>query len=385
MDEKRRVALVSSQRNWGGGEQVLACLGRELERLGHDVLWVIPRGSVLHDRLETRGSAYRLIEGRHPSPGEVFRLRREFKERSVEILHANDSHAISWCGAMTLGKLNHPRVVGVKHTVFDIKSASRYNWLVDRLVCVSRSTWDVCFESGISEDRLRVVHGGMDVAPCDRPRTRQAIADLLHVNINLPLFCAVGSLIPCKGYDTLIEAAAGLRDSLGDFRLVICGEGAMREELARRIVKHRLESQVLLLGFCEDPNRWIAAADVFVHPSRSEGLSLVTIAAQQLGTPVVASEVGGLREVMRCRETSRPLGWIMAAEDAADLAGLMADAYRNHEKRVRLGQAAQRSARSRFGLSRMVEGYLDVYDELFSHSSRPSQRRTVDRSTEAIA
>ncbi len=71
MDEKRRVALVSSQRVWGGGEQVLVSLGFELEAMGHDVLWVALHGSALHSRLEERGSAYRLISGRHPSPSEV--------------------------------------------------------------------------------------------------------------------------------------------------------------------------------------------------------------------------------------------------------------------------------------------------------------------------
>ncbi len=79
--------------------------------------------------------------------------------------------------------------------------------------------------------------------------------------------------------------------------MVVCGEGAMRNELEHMIRQHGLGRHVRLIGFQEDPNAWIAASDVFVHPTRSEGLSLVTIAAQMVSTPVVASEVGGLREV----------------------------------------------------------------------------------------
>ncbi|MFN9911670.1 MAG: glycosyltransferase, partial [Pirellulaceae bacterium] len=104
----------------------------------------------------------------------------------------------------------------------------------------------------------------------------------------------------------MLEAALHLRRHREDFCLVICGEGPMRAELESKIRDHHLEKQVRLLGFCEDPSRWIAAADLFVHPSRSEGLSLVTIAAQMLETPVLATDVGGLQEVMRCRWTSRP-------------------------------------------------------------------------------
>jgi glycosyltransferase involved in cell wall biosynthesis len=366
--------FVSSQKLWGGGEQLATSLAFGLEERGHSIQWVIPRESEISKRLEARGSAYRTIAGRHPTPAELFRLRRNLREDSIDVLFGNDSHAISWCGGMTLGKSDPPKLVGVKHTVFDIRSAGRYNWLLDRLVCVSRSVRDVCLDAGICAEKLRVIHGGLELSRFDRELERDCACTALNIPREIPLICAVGSLIPCKGYDRLIEAAALLRRKVGDFRLVISGDGVMREELHDQIRRHQMETQIKLLGFLPDPNRWIAAADLFVHPSQSEGLSLVTIAAQLIGTPVAATEVGGLHEVMRCEDTSRPLGWIIASENPGDLSDLLLDALSDRRKAEKLRIEARHSALSRFSLDGMVDGFESVFYETLAGSE--NERRT---------
>lgn len=357
-----RLGLLSSQLNWGGGEQLLLSLGTELMRQGHEVYWMAPEASALVERVRLHGGECLTWKGRRPSPAAVVRLRSEIVSREVNVLHGNDSHAISLATALTLGRLSRPRIVGVKHTIFPIRSASRYNWLVDEMVCVSRSVRDVCADSGILESRLRVVHGGMEIEPIDRVEARQDALEKLDIDDSTPLLCAVGSLVHCKGFDILIEAADRMRKQLPNFRLVLCGEGPQRPQLESLIHSHGLSQHITLAGFCDDPNRWIAAADLFVHPSRSEGLSLVTIAAQLLGTPVVASEVGGLREVMHCGHTHRPLGWIFASQNPDDLAELLLDAMFNQPKRLRLIEEARESARLRFNLTTMADGFLRAYD-----------------------
>ena len=375
---KLKLALLSSQLKWGGGEQLLFTLGNELERRGHEVLWVCPEESVLTQRLDAAGKERFPFHGRHPSPAAMYRLRRQWQQRHLDVLHGNDAHAISWCGLSTLGWPNRrSRIIGVKHTVFPMRTATRYHWLVDRMVCVSQAVRRVCLDSGLLSDYLRVVYGGVEVPAWDRLAQRQLACQQLQLDHQTPLICAVGSLIPCKGYDILLEAAFHLRRHREDFCLVICGEGPMRAELESKIRDHHLEKQVRLLGFCEDPSRWIAAADLFVHPSRSEGLSLVTIAAQMLETPVVATDVGGLQEVMRCRWTSRPLGWILATHQPTDLAELIQDAIDNQPKRRQLMREARQSASERFSLASMVDGFLDVYHEALHAAQHPAGRVAV--------
>lgn len=370
-----KIALVSSQRIWGGGEQLLFTLGTELERLGKSIVWIVSEDSELSRRLAENGSDRMTYRGRHPSPSSLMQLRGELKARQIEVLHANETHAISLCGVMTLGQRAKPWIVGVKHTIFPIRSAMRYNWIVDRLVCVSRAVREVSLDAGILDDRLAVVRAGVDIPEYDRREARNKVCEELMVSPELPLLCGVGSLIPCKGYDTLIDAAAQLRTRIGDFRLAICGEGSMRSKLESQIARLGLQDQVKLTGFIRDPNLWIAAADVFVHPSRSEGLPLVSLAAQKLGTPMVASEVGGLREVMRCKYTSRLLGWVMQADSSSHLTELMVDALNNTEKRRERIKAARQAFDTGFSVSKMVNGFLRVYEEGATSSNQTSFTR----------
>lgn len=368
------IALMSSQLSWGGGEQLLFSLGDSLVRLGHQVLWIAPQASRLMERVRNAGMDGFEIAGRHPSPIGILRIRKALHQRKITLLHGNDTHSISWGGLLAMGQ-ESLKLFGVKHTVFPVGSATKYNWLVDRMICVSHAVRDVCLDSGILDERLAVVHGGIDLPVHDRFYERRRACEILGMSLEVPLFCAVGSLIPCKGYNTLIESADLLRKRIGDFKLIICGEGPMRSQLQKMIDERNLTEHVHLLGFCEDPTAWIAAADVFVHPTHSEGLSLVTIAAQMVGTPIVATEVGGLREVIRCRYTSRPLGWIFASQHPNDLAELLDNALNDQGKRKQVIRDARQSAFQHYTLERMVNGFLQVY----THSSSETVREFADR------
>jgi glycosyltransferase involved in cell wall biosynthesis len=122
-----------------------------------------------------------------------------------------------------------------------------------------------------------------------------------------------------------------------------------------------------LLGFQERPERWISAADAFVHTSKSEGLSLVTIQAQMIGTPVIAGEVGGLTEVLRHPTTGELLGWPIRGNDPATLADLMKESVVDSPERRRIVRAAKESAIERFALKKMVDEFEALYMEMLSN------------------
>ncbi len=358
-----RIALMSSQQEWGGGEQYLWSLGDGLIKRGHDVLWIAPPTSLLSERIKVQGYKLFTIAGRKPSPLAMMQMRRKLRQEKTQILHANDSHAILW-GSLTSLARSSIRRVGLKHTVFPIRSSVKYNWCLDKLVCVSRAVRELCLESGIAPERLEVIHGGITPPKYDQLQERSIACKKLNLDPGIPLFSAVGSLIPCKGFDTLIHAAKYLRHRIPEFCIVVCGEGPMRPELEHLIRQHGLERHVQLIGFQEDPNAWIAASDVFVHPTKSEGLSLVSIAAQMIGTPVVATEVGGLREVMRCNETSRPLGWIYATNCPINLSELLEQSLCQIAKRRAFARDAYISATAQFHLERMIDRFENLYGSL---------------------
>jgi glycosyltransferase involved in cell wall biosynthesis len=373
-----KIALMSSQKDWGGGEQYLWSLGCGLIERGHKVIWVAPPASKLSDRISQHGFDQFNLVGRKPSPVAMLNLRRVFRKRNIQMLHANDSHAVLWGSIAALARSSIQRV-GMKHTVFPIRSSVKYNWFLDKLVCVSKAVKELCLESGIAPQKLEVIYGGMMPPEYDRLQERSIVCKKLNIDPGIPLLSAVGSLIQCKGFDTLVEAARHLRLKIPEFCIAVCGEGALRGELEHRIRQHGLERHVRLIGFQDDPTAWIAASDVFVHPTRSEGLSLVTIAAQMVSTPVVATEVGGLREVMRCTETSRPLGWVFGSENPIELAELLEQSLSQVAKRRMYAREAYKSATARFHLNRMVDRFEDCYGGLLG-LKRPRRSQQDRRS-----
>lgn len=363
---KMKLALMSSPVSWGGGEQFLWSLGNGLIQRGHSILWICDKTSALHERIQGAGYHCGWMTGSMPGPKALLGLRKTLSQHGTQIIHANDSHSQTWGSLAMLGRLGIKRV-GVKHTAFPIRSAVRYNWMLDKVVCVSNAVRDVCIRGGVANRKTRVIYGGLETPKLERWVERFWACEHLGIDHHVPLFCAVGSLIACKGYERLIEAAHHLRWHLPEFCVVICGEGKLKSELEELIRAYDLQKHVRLLGFQERPERWISAADTFVHTSKSEGLSLVTIQAQMIGTPVIAGEVGGLTEVLRHPSTGELLGWPIRGNDPATLADLMKESVVDSPERRRIVRAAKESAIERFALKKMIDEFEALYMEMLSN------------------
>jgi glycosyltransferase involved in cell wall biosynthesis len=342
---------------------------------GYPVLWVAPSHSEILRRAEHSGLDRHVLSGRRPSPLSILSFRRALKKRGIRILHTNDPHATTWGTVATVGQEDVIRVA-VKHTNFPLRSAAKYNWFIDRLICVSNSVRETCLQGGVLASKLEVIYGGVEASRVDRVQARARAAVELGISRERPLFVAVGSLIPCKGYEVLLPAMDLLRHRIPDAYLAICGEGSLRSKLEQECARRQLGSHVRLLGFREDSTAWIAAADTFVHAAHFEGLSLATIEAQMLGTPVVATDTGGLSEVLRDPRNGHPVSWICPTNDHMHLSELMADSLNNLLLRRAWVSAAQTSATQRFSRDRMVDRYEDCLTETM-HPSRQSKRRVA--------
>jgi glycosyltransferase involved in cell wall biosynthesis len=116
---------------------------------------------------------------------------------------------------------------------------------------------------------------------------------------DVPVILYVGNLVPVKGVDVLLRAAAQLAEGGRDFRLVLIGDGPLRPALERQVRESGLGERVRFAGSIahgELPD-WFRAADVFCLPSHSEGVPTVLLEASACGTPWVASAVGGIPEI----------------------------------------------------------------------------------------
>jgi glycosyltransferase involved in cell wall biosynthesis len=208
-------------------------------------------------------------------------------------------------------------------------------------------------KGGVPSARTAVIYGGCHPATHDPNARAWANAEFGLAKENRLLVC-VGNLLACKGHTDLIDAMSMLVREYPGMQLLIAGEGTEREQLENRVREKSLGGHVRLLGYRNDADRLLDAADLVVHPSLAEGLSLVLIQSQMLAKPIVATAVGGTTEVLAADDASQCTAWLAEPGNGASLAeqiiaALGAIEGDRGELAVKLDQTAERT-RSQFGL-----------------------------------
>jgi len=233
----------------------------------------------------------------------------------------------------------------------------------DRIVANSPAAAGMLREEGVPSSAIALISNGVDAAAYpDRPRRP-----------NVCRVITVANLRPEKSHETLIAAAAQLASVCPDLRYQIVGDGSRRQELEALARARGVSGIVEFLGHRDDVPALLAAADVFVLPSRSEAFPNGAIEAMAAGLPVVACAVGGLLDLI---ETGRT-GILVPPSDPEPLAvalqSLCADPARAHA----LGREARREVQARYSFERMIAAFDDLYDTELR--ARPAVRaRTVE-------
>lgn len=211
---------------------------------------------------------------------------------------------------------------------------------------------------GRAGERTDVIPSGVDT---DRFRATTSNAEAksaLGLPTDRPLIGTVGRLEPRKGTSTLVAALAALRASgHPDAALVVVGEGPLRAELAAEATRLGLGSAVSWLGDRADVSAVLAALDVFVLPSRTEGMSNALLEAMAMTRPLVATAVGGTPEVI----ADGTSGLLVPADDPAAMAVAIGRLLGDAAFAARLGAAARQAVEERYGARSMVRRLEAVY------------------------
>jgi glycosyltransferase involved in cell wall biosynthesis len=293
-------------------------------------------------------------------PRLAWRVRSAVRDEGPDLLHTHLVHADVY-GAFARGQAT---LVSTKHNddPFRAGRLRRVETLVTRraarVVCITdalaRFNRDVV---GLPEEKLRVVHYGLDhpPAPWGPPRGPDLPADA-------PVLLAIARLVPQKGVDVAIEALARVRERHPQARLVVLGEGPLRKDLETLASRLRIEDAVSFPGRVGDVAWWLRRAEVLVHPARWEGFGLALLEAMLCARPIVASAVSSVPEIVLDGET----GILVSPDDAAALADAVGGLLDDPTRAEALGNAGEARARAEFSVARMAERTLAVYDEALS-------------------
>jgi glycosyltransferase involved in cell wall biosynthesis len=206
----------------------------------------------------------------------------------------------------------------------------------------------------IPPHRLAVVEGGIELEPLmsAKPISRAEIG----VPDDVPMLLWVGRLDPVKGFEELIAALAQLR-ARRDIRLVLVGDGDYRPTVEALIARHGVDEQVMLLGARRDVPALMAAADIFVFPSYTEGLPTVLLEAMASGIPIVTTDVAGCRDIVTHGQT----GLIVPPRNAKALATAIETILDEPDRAGRLVETARRLVRERHGQTAVADRYDRLY------------------------
>ena len=168
----------------------------------------------------------------------------------------------------------------------------------------------------------------------------------------------IAELHDSKGIDTMLSALTSLKKDGEELpHYIVLGEGDERWRLEKLIESYNLHDHVHLLGFVEDASSYIKAGDIFVLPSRTEALGYVLIEAGFAGSPVIASRVGGIPEIIDHDKT----GLLVPPDSSTVLGTALAILLENTQKQKELGAALKKHVTSNFSLEKMVESTKKLY------------------------
>jgi glycosyltransferase involved in cell wall biosynthesis len=301
----------------------------------------------------------------------VRRLASILDERSIDILHTHD-HRTNLVGYLAIRR-RPTRIVCTLH-----QPLRRHWWIrhfeilddhlvrrFDRILPVAEAIrQEVIAKKSSLADRTMTVLNGVDLSHYDRVIDRNLVRKELNIPDDHVLCATIGRLSDDKGIPDLLTAAKSVIQSRDDVHWLIAGKGPLAEAMRRRNAELGLENRVRFLGFRTDVPELLAAADMLVVASTSEGCSVVILEAMGSGLAVVATDVGGSAEVVVDGVT----GYVVSPRRPAELAAAVTKLVESRETRYEMGRRARERAYETFSEQRMVGRFESIYRQLLSGS-----------------
>jgi glycosyltransferase involved in cell wall biosynthesis len=370
-----RVVEILATGTSGGAQEHLFNLVSRLDPSRFDASVVsLSAGSTVR-KLERAGFPVTLID-EHDDAAAVSALAIYLGAVRADVIHTHmyraDVIATKAVLAMTRAGGPRPYVVSTVHSS-RVRSVSDRETLrcltpeIDQLIAVSKS-----IVAKIADERpglapVRLIYNGVDLARYDHQVPNTELRDIFGIEPGSRVVGVVARLEPEKGHQTLLDAWPHVLRAVPDAYLMVVGEGSMRDALEQRASANRIAHRVVFTGRRDDIPAVTASFDVAVLPSHREAQGLSILEAMALSRPVVASDVGGIPEMIEDGVTG-----VLVQHDrpqllAAALVRLLCD--RDYAERI--AKAGHDLVHDRFCVELMVRAVEEIYAEGAGRARRP--------------
>jgi len=360
-----RITYIIWSLELGGAEQVLMRLAAGMRKRGHTVSIVtLNAPGVYAPQMSAQGIEVIPMRKRGTYDFSViWRMARALKRLHPDVVHTHLWGAGLW-GRLAARLARVRVIIAHEHGMQPWRGRFHFacdRWLAkvtSRILFASEQVLRVYHErTGISLSQCAVIPNGVNVRPVTQDRTTFRRARGWSADDRV--FLSVGRLSPEKGYADLLEAFAIVAKQLPSARLVLVGDGEERAALQDLRGRIGLNGQVMFAGRQDDVASWLAAGDIYVQPSRREGLPLAVLEAMAAGLPVVATAVGDVPRLI----TDGREGHLVAAEQPKALAAKLVAVGQNLDAQRSIVDAAKWLVASRYSDEGMVAAVEAVYAE----------------------
>ena len=344
----------------GGAERVVANILENWKNDKYELqAWCLFKGGEIAEELISKGMRVKILNLSQKNRLQVIlRLAGLFRKERVRIIHCHHPLTRIWgrlAGILSGVRLIFDHVHGVTGT------GNRYirakEWFLGlfttRTIAVSFFVRNFLIEEmGLNPERITVIYNGVDLNVF-KPAINNTRKARKFISV-----CGISRLHPTKGFKYLLEAAPKILERFPNTRFIIVGDGPAKKDLMEYAKSLSIEGSVEFSGTRMDIPAILSAADILVHPSIREGLSLSVIEAHAMGIPVVATSVGGIPEIM----SDGLSGILVGFGDADALAKAIVSLIENPDERKRFGENGVRIAQEKFDINDAVQKIEELYE-----------------------
>jgi len=372
--KKIGLMVVSNDLLIGGVQRniVAYCRNFDRERFDLSVATVCAEGP-LAGEIRELGIPYdfvpaigRMGPARWIHPSAVWKLARIMRERNVQVVQTR-LFLGNTIGRMAARRAQVPVVVAAEHSTYFHKTFM-HRWIdrglakrTDSIVAVSKEVRRFSADQeNLSPDLFRVVYNGLDLSRFRHGENGKAVRSQLGLAPEDFVLGSVARMIKEKNYQAILDMLPELEKKLPHIRLLLVGDGPYKSRLEAPVRRLGVGRMVRFTGERDDIPAYLDAMDLFVLPSRREGLPTAVLEAMALGRPVLVNSLPQVLEIVTNGVDGHIVDFDRPEQVMDRILGLAAD----REGLERTGRTARERVQSAFTIEKMVQGYADLYHEL---------------------
>ena len=365
------IVVANDAFDIAGGENYALYVAIGLRKEGHNVILSPMEGSMLAE--ESRKQGFETIPIPYAKDSRMIKavnmMTRKLKNRKIDIIHSN-SNLDRTVTAFTAKRLKCKNVASI-HSCNSIRHNLlhwyRNKYLINHFIPSGYCSKKILVENDrIPENKISVIHIGI---PADLAVFSEEKRNLTRVNFNIQkdeiLIGTVARLVNFKGINILIDAFKKLIDNknLNNLRLLIVGDGLLKNELEEQSKRLGLSDKVIFTGHRTDLDNLLSAIDVYIQPSldmNAEVFPITGILAKSIGLPMVVSDCGDLKYMVNENYD----GFVVTPGDVNELTEKLSMIITNKDLRKNMGINSLENYKQKFMLEKMISSILSVYRKI---------------------